>query len=157
MVFEVSWKFFHMGYRSVKKSDEEYGIYLSDVQEKNEMLTSFYKSDLYKTFLDNGYVSVKCPVDIKKYEEVSFKKNLDKHVEINNIKMIFPADKTGGKEVNYDIDFHVQIDGSYGMVFEDGRISEGYKALRLFSNEVVDILTNKLSKKPQTISEEDGE
>ena len=157
MVFEASWKFFHMGYRSVKKTDEEYGIYLRNVREKREALTSFYKSDLYKTFLENGYVSENCPVDIKKYDEVSFKKDWDKHIEINNIKIIFPDDKTDDKEMNYDIDFHVQINGSYGMVFADGKISEGYKALRLFSNEVLDILTSKLSKKTQTISEEDGE
>lgn len=141
MVFEASRKFFFIGYRNLKGPDEEYGIYLKDALEKKKMIDSFYKSDLYKTFLENGYAADE-PADLNKSGRMSFKKNDNKRVKINYVNIIFPDEK------NWE-EFHIQIEGVYEMGFSNGRIQEGYKAMIVLGDEIRNMFTDKLSKKPQ--------
>lgn len=155
MAFEASMKFFFMGYRAAKKFDDEYCVYLRNVRDKEGMLTSFYKSDLSKIFLDNGYAKYNGSQDEDGHETISFRKGGGRRVEIKDVKIFFSNNKDHGAEGGYDMDFHVQIEGAYGMDFADGKIKEGYDALNVLKDEVMGMLTNKLSKRPERAPEKD--
>lgn len=150
MAFKASRKFHLMGPRTAKDFDEAYSIYVREIDDSKEAenLAFLYRSALYKIFLENKYAGANGSMDMERSGTMSFEKAGGVRVEISKIE-VFPINKTGPEDERHVFDFYVSIDGNYEMGFPDGKLLEGYKMLNTLGDEVRDIFTNKLLKKPQ--------